>query len=73
LSSATFGPVAPLLEFNTEAEAIHMANDTQFGLAAYLYTRAIVRAWRVSDAIACGIVEFNTGLISTEVAPFGGI
>jgi len=69
----TFGPVAPLFKFQTEAEAIHMANDTEFGLAAYLYTRDLARSWRVSEAIEYGIVGINTGIISTEVAPFGGV
>ncbi|HEX4152914.1 MAG TPA: NADP-dependent succinate-semialdehyde dehydrogenase [Steroidobacteraceae bacterium] len=69
----TFGPVAPLFKFKTEAEAIRMANDTEFGLAAYLYTRDLARSWRVSEAIEYGIVGLNTGIISTEVAPFGGI
>jgi succinate-semialdehyde dehydrogenase / glutarate-semialdehyde dehydrogenase len=69
----TFGPVAPLFEFKTEAEAIAMANATEFGLAAYLYTRDLARSWRVSEAIEYGIVGLNTGLISTEVAPFGGV
>ena len=69
----TFGPVAPLFKFETEAEAIAMANDTEFGLAAYLYTRDLARSWRVSEAIEYGIVGLNTGIISTEVAPFGGV
>jgi succinate-semialdehyde dehydrogenase / glutarate-semialdehyde dehydrogenase len=69
----TFGPVAPLFKFETEAEAIAMANDTEFGLAAYVYTRDLARSWRVSEAIEYGIVGLNTGLISTEVAPFGGV
>jgi succinate-semialdehyde dehydrogenase/glutarate-semialdehyde dehydrogenase len=69
----TFGPVAPLFKFQTEAEAIAMANDTEFGLAAYLYTRDLARSWRVSEAIEYGIVGVNTGIISTEVAPFGGV
>jgi succinate-semialdehyde dehydrogenase/glutarate-semialdehyde dehydrogenase len=69
----TFGPVAPLFKFDTEAEAIAMANDTEFGLAAYVYTRDLARSWRVSEAIEYGIVGLNTGLISTEVAPFGGV
>jgi succinate-semialdehyde dehydrogenase/glutarate-semialdehyde dehydrogenase len=69
----TFGPVAPLFRFKTEAEAIAMANDTEFGLAAYLYTRDLARSWRVSEAIEYGIVGLNTGIISTEVAPFGGV
>ncbi len=69
----TFGPVAGLFIFNTELEAIAMANDTEFGLAAYLYTRDLARSWRVSEALEYGIVGLNTGLISTEVAPFGGV
>jgi succinate-semialdehyde dehydrogenase/glutarate-semialdehyde dehydrogenase len=69
----TFGPVAPLFSFSTEQEAIAMANDTEFGLAAYLYTRDLARSWRVSEALEYGIVGLNTGLISTEVAPFGGV
>ena len=69
----TFGPVAPLFRFHTEAEAIEMANDTEFGLAAYVYTRDLARSWRVSEAIEYGIVGLNTGIISTEVAPFGGV
>src|SRR5258708_21478544 len=69
----TFGPIAPLFKFHSEAEAIAMANDTEFGLAAYLYTRDLARSWRVSEAIEYGIVGLNTGIISTEVAPFGGL
>ncbi len=69
----TFGPVAPLFRFDTEQEAIAMANDTEFGLASYLYTRDLARSWRVSEALECGIVGLNTGIISTEVAPFGGV
>jgi succinate-semialdehyde dehydrogenase/glutarate-semialdehyde dehydrogenase len=69
----TFGPLAPLFRFKTEAEAIQMANDTEFGLAAYFYTRGLARSWRVAEALEYGIVGLNTGLISTEVAPFGGI
>ncbi len=69
----TFGPVAPLFRFDTEAQAIAMANDTEFGLAAYLYTRDLARSWRVSEALEYGIVGLNTGIISTEVAPFGGM
>jgi succinate-semialdehyde dehydrogenase/glutarate-semialdehyde dehydrogenase len=69
----TFGPVAPLFRFKTEAEAIHMANDTEFGLAAYFYTRDLARSWRVSEALEYGIIGLNTGIISTEVAPFGGV
>jgi succinate-semialdehyde dehydrogenase / glutarate-semialdehyde dehydrogenase len=69
----TFGPVAPLFKFESEAQAIAMANATEFGLAAYLYTRDLARSWRVSEAIEYGIVGLNTGIISTEVAPFGGV
>jgi succinate-semialdehyde dehydrogenase/glutarate-semialdehyde dehydrogenase len=68
-----FGPVAPLFKFNTEAEAIHMANDTEFGLAAYFYSKDISRVWRVSEALEYGMLGINTGTISTEVAPFGGM
>jgi succinate-semialdehyde dehydrogenase / glutarate-semialdehyde dehydrogenase len=69
----TFGPVAPLFRFETEAEAVRMANDTEFGLAAYFFTRDLARSWRVSEALEYGIVGLNTGIISTEVAPFGGV
>ena len=69
----TFGPVAGLVRFETEAEVIALANATPFGLAAYLYTRGLDRAWRVSEALESGMVGLNTGLISTEVAPFGGV
>ncbi|MFQ5534399.1 MAG: NADP-dependent succinate-semialdehyde dehydrogenase [Sphingomonadales bacterium] len=69
----TFGPVAPLFRFKNEAQAIEMANDTEFGLAAYFYARDMGRAWRVSEALEYGIVGVNTGIISTEVAPFGGV
>jgi len=69
----TFGPVAPLFRFREETEAIRMANDTEFGLASYLYTRDLARAFRVSEALEYGIVGLNTGIISTEVAPFGGV
>jgi succinate-semialdehyde dehydrogenase/glutarate-semialdehyde dehydrogenase len=69
----TFGPIAPLVRFETEPDAIRMANDTEFGLAAYLYTRDLSRSWRVSEALEYGMVGLNTGLFSTEVAPFGGM
>jgi succinate-semialdehyde dehydrogenase/glutarate-semialdehyde dehydrogenase len=69
----TFGPVAPLFRFATEADAVRMANDTEFGLAAYFYTRDLARSWRVGEALEYGIVGLNTGIISTEVAPFGGV
>jgi succinate-semialdehyde dehydrogenase/glutarate-semialdehyde dehydrogenase len=73
MNEETFGPVAPLIRFNSEAEAVAMANDTPFGLAAYFYTRDYARAWRVAEALECGIVGLNEGIISTELAPFGGI
>jgi succinate-semialdehyde dehydrogenase / glutarate-semialdehyde dehydrogenase len=69
----TFGPVAPLFRFKTESEAIALANDTEFGLAAYFYGRDLARVWRVAEALEYGIVGINTGIISTEVAPFGGV
>ncbi len=69
----TFGPVAPLFRASSDEEAIRLANDTEFGLAAYLYTRDLARSWRVTEALEYGIVGLNTGLISTEVAPFGGM
>jgi succinate-semialdehyde dehydrogenase / glutarate-semialdehyde dehydrogenase len=69
----TFGPVAPLFRFHTEQQAIELANATEFGLAAYFYCRDISRAWRVAERIECGMVGINTGVISTAVAPFGGI
>ena len=69
----TFGPVAPLFRFKDEAEAIRMANDTEFGLASYFYARDIGRIWRVSEGLEYGIVGINSGIISTEVAPFGGV
>jgi succinate-semialdehyde dehydrogenase/glutarate-semialdehyde dehydrogenase len=73
MNEETFGPVAPLIRFETEEEAVTMANDTPFGLAAYFYTDSYERSWRVSEALECGIVGLNEGLISTELAPFGGI
>ncbi len=69
----TFGPVAPLFRFETEADVIEQANDTIFGLAAYFYARDLSRVWRVAEALEYGMVGVNTGLISTEVAPFGGV
>jgi succinate-semialdehyde dehydrogenase/glutarate-semialdehyde dehydrogenase len=69
----TFGPLAPLFRFKTEEEVIAMANDTEFGLAAYFYSRDIGRVWRVAEALESGMVGVNTGLISNEVAPFGGV
>ncbi|PAP92957.1 NAD-dependent succinate-semialdehyde dehydrogenase [Mesorhizobium wenxiniae] len=72
-SEETFGPVAPLFRFETEEEAITIANGTPFGLAAYFYTDDLKRSWRVAEALEFGMVGLNTGLISTEVAPFGGV
>jgi succinate-semialdehyde dehydrogenase/glutarate-semialdehyde dehydrogenase len=69
----TFGPLAPLFRFDSEAEAVAMANDTEFGLAAYFFTRDVGRCWRVGEALEYGMVGVNTGMISNEVAPFGGI
>jgi succinate-semialdehyde dehydrogenase/glutarate-semialdehyde dehydrogenase len=69
----TFGPLAPLFRFKTEEDVIAMANNTEFGLAAYFYARDIGRVWRVADALESGMVGVNTGLISSEVAPFGGV
>lgn len=69
----TFGPLAPLFRFASEEELVRLANDTEFGLAAYLYSRDIGRVWRVAEALEYGMVGINTGLISNEVAPFGGV
>src|SRR3546814_148201 len=69
----TFGPVAPLFKFDTEAEVLEQANNTIFGLAAYFYTRDYARVWRVSEALEYGIVGINTSIISNEVGPFGGV
>jgi len=69
----TFGPVAPLFKFSSDDEVIRMANDTEFGLAAYFYSRDIARVWRVAEALEYGMVGINTGIISNEVAPFGGV
>ena len=68
-----FGPVSPLYRFTSVDEAIAMANDTQYGLASYFYARDIGRIWRAAEALEYGIVGVNTGLISTPVAPFGGV
>ena len=68
-----FGPVAPIYSFKDEADAVRMANDTEFGLAAYFYSRDIARVWRVAEALDYGMVGINSGLISNEVAPFGGV
>ena len=69
----TFGPLAPLFRFETDEEAIRLANDTEFGLASYFCSRDIGRIWRVAEAIERGMVGINTGMVSTEVAPFGGV
>jgi succinate-semialdehyde dehydrogenase/glutarate-semialdehyde dehydrogenase len=69
----TFGPVAPLIRFADEAEAIRMANDTEFGLAAYAYTRDLGRAWRLAERLDYGMVGINAGVISTAEAAFGGV
>jgi succinate-semialdehyde dehydrogenase/glutarate-semialdehyde dehydrogenase len=68
-----FGPVAPLFRFKDEAQAIALANDTEYGLASYLYTKDLGRVWRVSEGLEYGMVGINTGIISNEVAPFGGV
>jgi len=72
-SEEIFGPIAPLFRFSTEAEAIEMANDTEFGLACYFYARDVGRIWRVSEALEYGIVGINEGIVSNEMAPFGGV
>jgi succinate-semialdehyde dehydrogenase/glutarate-semialdehyde dehydrogenase len=69
----TFGPVAPLFRFETEDEVVAAANDAEFGLASYLFSRDLSRVWRVSEALEYGIVGVNTGLVSTAEAPFGGV
>jgi len=72
-SEETFGPVAPLIRFKEDAEVVRMANDSEFGLASYFYSRDLGRGWRVAEALEAGMVGVNTGLITTEVAPFGGV
>ncbi len=72
-SEEIFGPIAPVFRFSTEAEAIHLANDTEFGLACYFYARDIGRIWRVAEALEYGIVGINESIISNEMAPFGGV
>jgi succinate-semialdehyde dehydrogenase/glutarate-semialdehyde dehydrogenase len=69
----TFGPVAPVFRFDTDEEVVDLANATEFGLAAYFYARDLGRVWRVAEALDYGMVGINSGLISTEVAPFGGV
>ncbi len=73
ISEEIFGPVAPIMQFDTEAEAIELANDTPFGLAAYFYSRDVGRVWRVAQGLEYGMIGINEGAISTEVAPFGGV
>ncbi len=73
LREETFGPIAPIMAFDTDEEAIALANDTEFGLAAYFYSRDIARVWKVAEALDYGMVGINTGLISTAEAPFGGV
>jgi len=72
-SNEIFGPVAPLFKFETEAEVVKLANKTEYGLAAYFYGKDYARIWRVAEALEYGMVGINTGMISTTVAPFGGI
>jgi succinate-semialdehyde dehydrogenase / glutarate-semialdehyde dehydrogenase len=69
----TFGPVAPLFRFYKDEEAAQLSNDTEFGLASYFFSRDVGRIWRVAEALEYGMVGINTGLISTEVVPFGGV
>ncbi|MNP49590.1 Glutarate-semialdehyde dehydrogenase DavD [compost metagenome] len=69
----TFGPVAPIFRFTTEAQVIDLANDTPFGLAAYFYTRDVKRVWPVAEALESGIVGINEGALAAEAAPFGGV
>ena len=69
----TFGPMAPIFKFETEEEAIDLANDTEFGLAAYFYSRDIGRIYRVAEKLEYGIIGINEGIISNEMAPFGGV
>jgi succinate-semialdehyde dehydrogenase/glutarate-semialdehyde dehydrogenase len=72
-SEETFGPVAPLLSFKNDEDAIRIANDTPYGLASYFYSRDVARVWRVAESLEYGIVAINEGIISNEVAPFGGV
>ena len=72
-SEEIFGPVAPVFTFKTDEEAIAMANDTEFGLASYFYSKDVARCWRVAEALEYGMVGINEGIISNEMAPFGGV
>ena len=69
----TFGPLAGIIKFNTEEEVLKLANDTPYGLAGYFYSRDVGRVWRVAEALECGMIGTNTGLISSNVIPFGGV
>lgn len=69
----TFGPLAPLFKFSSDAEVIEMANDTEFGLAGYFFSKDFNRVWRVAAALECGMVGVNTGKISAPESPFGGV
>jgi len=69
----TFGPLAGIIRFDTEEEALRLANDTPYGLAGYFYSRDVGRVWRVAEALECGMIGTNTGLISSNVIPFGGM
>src|SRR3546814_14127160 len=73
MTAEIFGPVAPLVRFSTEEQALSIANDTRAGLAGYFYSRDLNRAWRVAEALECGLVGVTTGLLSSVVSPFGGI
>src|SRR3546814_19609530 len=73
MTAEIFGPVAPLVRYSTEEQALSIAHDTRAGLAGYFYSRDLNRAWRVAEALECGMVGVNTGLLSSEVAPFGGL
>src|SRR3546814_19058629 len=73
MTAEIFGPVAPLVRFSTEEQALSIANDTRAGLAGYFYSRDLCRAWRVAEALDCGMVGVNTVLISSDIAQFGGI
>ncbi len=73
LREELFGPVAPIVRFSTDEQLIHQANDTIYGLAAYFYSRDITRIWQVAEALEYGMVGINEGIISSELAPFGGV
>ena len=72
-SEEIFGPIAPIYKFSSDEQAIQMANDTIYGLASYFYSQNVARCWKVAEALEYGMVGINEGLISTEVAPFGGV